>query len=251
MTASYLPGFIPSAADQYYNEIIAKMQARIDQPPSSTSETPDPQAAWYEDSTGCFNLSLDVANIERTALENGHQINYLYATPQPAAVAAPEVAVKALEWSETSYGTPEVQTVAGVYRLNRAGCGGWSVNVKSEVLRDSDGRTNFATLEKAKAAAQSDYEQRIRSALSISRSDPAPEKAAALMAENERLPAICDGKEQYAFEAWAKSKGFDMHEHPLHYLFMDTKTDAARQAWKAAIQYCSSAICPDHGEAGE
>jgi hypothetical protein len=52
------------------------------------------------------------------------------------------------------------------------------------------------------------------------------------------MPAVCDGKEQYAFEAWAKSQNFDMDEHPLHYLFLDAKTDAARQAWKAAIEYC-------------
>lgn len=30
MTVTYVPGFIPSAADRYYNEIIAKMQLRID-----------------------------------------------------------------------------------------------------------------------------------------------------------------------------------------------------------------------------
>ncbi len=56
------------------------------------------------------------------------------------------------------------------------------------------------------------------------------------------LPDTCDGKEQYAFEAWATSEGFDMHEHPIHYLFMDKRTDAARQAWKAAIMYCRAAL---------
>lgn len=74
-------------------------------------------------------------------------------------------AIKPLFWGETSYGTPEVNTVVGVYRLNRAGDGGWRVSVKSEVLFDSDGRTNFATIEAAKAAAQQDYERRIRSCL--------------------------------------------------------------------------------------
>jgi len=33
-----------------------------------------------------------------------------------------------------------------------------------------------------------------------------------------------------------------MHEHPLHYLFMNKRTDAARQAWKAAINYCRVAL---------
>lgn len=50
-------------------------------------------------------------------------------------------------------------------------------------------------------------------------------------------PQDCDGKEQLAFEAWAGSNRYDMHEHPLHYLFMDAKTNAARQGWKAALQY--------------
>lgn len=50
-------------------------------------------------------------------------------------------------------------------------------------------------------------------------------------------PKTCDGIEQPAFEAWAKSERFDMHEHPLHYLFMDPKTDAARQGWKAGLNH--------------
>ncbi|WP_199091588.1 hypothetical protein [Bosea sp. ASV33] len=28
-----------------------------------------------------------------------------------------------------------------------------------------------------------------------------------------------------------------MSEHPLHYIFMDPKTDAARMGWNAALQY--------------
>lgn len=52
-----------------------------------------------------------------------------------------------------------------------------------------------------------------------------------------RPPGDCDGKEQLAFEAWASSERYDMREHPLHYLFMDAKTYAARQGWKAALRY--------------
>ncbi|HCV70574.1 MAG TPA: hypothetical protein DHE23_01830 [Agrobacterium sp.] len=50
-------------------------------------------------------------------------------------------------------------------------------------------------------------------------------------------PQDCDGREQLAFETWAANNRYDMHEHPLHYLFMDPKTNAARQGWKAALQY--------------
>lgn len=89
MTA-YIPGFVPSAADQYYNEIIAKLQARIDQLARSSGTTPEPQAAWYEDSTGCFHMSLDVALIEGNARDNEHEIHYLYGEPvEPQAVARP------------------------------------------------------------------------------------------------------------------------------------------------------------------
>jgi hypothetical protein len=57
-------------------------------------------------------------------------------------------------------------------------------------------------------------------------------------------PRTCDGKEQHAFEAWASANGYDMHEHPLHYLFMDHKTDAARQAWKAGLTYAVEVMQP-------
>ena len=45
--------------------------------------------------------------------------------------------------------------------------------------------------------------------------------------------------EMAAFEAWAKAQGYDMHEHPLHYLFMDTKTNAARMGWKAGLAFAA------------
>jgi hypothetical protein len=59
------------------------------------------------------------------------------------------------------------------------------------------------------------------------------------------LPNNCDGKEQYAFEAWAKSQHMNMHEHPLHYLFLDPQTDAARRAWSECIRYCRTQALGD------
>ena len=56
------------------------------------------------------------------------------------------------------------------------------------------------------------------------------------------LPSVCDGKEQEAFEAFAISERHNMQTHPLHYLFLNGETNAARQAWKAAINYCQAAI---------
>lgn len=53
---------------------------------------------------------------------------------------------------------------------------------------------------------------------------------------------VCDGKEQEAFEAWARSERMDMSTHPLHWLFLNAQTNAARQGWKGAINYCRAAL---------
>ncbi len=68
----------------------------------------------------------------------------------------------------------------------------------------------------------------------------APVDLSALDALAEALKA-CGGLEQPAFEAWAAGYGFDMHEHPLHYLFLDKRTDAARSGWNAALAYARKA----------
>ncbi|NTJ46843.1 hypothetical protein G6K93_07425 [Agrobacterium rhizogenes] len=94
-----------------------------------------------------------------------------------AAVAVPEVATKVLEWSANEsrsslgdlYSVSRLSEIVHVTYKNGTAFPGWK-----------------PTLDEAKAAAQADYEQRIRSALSTSQSDPAPE-IAALRAENERL----------------------------------------------------------------
>jgi hypothetical protein len=65
-----------------------------------------PQAAWYEDSTGCFHLSLDVAIIEENAAENGHRVHYLYGRPVEPAVREDDIenveeAVMGMDWLGT------------------------------------------------------------------------------------------------------------------------------------------------------
>lgn len=49
----------------------------------------------------------------------------------------------------------------------------------------------------------------------------------------------CDGREQEAFEAWAKGQNYDMACHPLHWLFLDAKTYSARQGWAAGLEYAT------------
>lgn len=58
----------------------------------------------------------------------------------------------------------------------------------------------------------------------------------------------CDGYEQPAFEAWAKRERYAMHEHPLHYIFMDEKTNAARMGWNAALAYVRAVLAKVSGD---
>jgi len=64
------------------------------------------------------------------------------------------------------------------------------------------------------------------------------------------LPRSNDGKEQEAFEVWATSEQYEMETHPLHWLFLNKRTYAARQGWKAALEYVSKAMnAPSREEA--
>jgi len=63
-----------------------------------------------------------------------------------------------------------------------------------------------------------------------------------LLREAEKAVEACGGREQPAFEAWAKQARYEMTEHPLHYLFLDEKTNAARKGWNAALAYVRSAL---------
>lgn len=55
--------------------------------------------------------------------------------------------------------------------------------------------------------------------------------------------AACKGEQEH-FEAWAKLYRYDLSQHPLHYIFTDPKTDAARMGWKAALAYVRDAAEP-------
>lgn len=69
-------------------------------------------------------------------------------------------------------------------------------------------------------------------------SSPQPEAAPAVA----QVPKVCDGKEQDAFEAWASSNRYDMHTHPLHWLFLNQETASARDGWKGAIEYVNRVL---------
>lgn len=65
----------------------------------------------------------------------------------------------------------------------------------------------------------------------------------------EMVPTVCDGEEQEAFEKYARSKGLDLSQHPLHYLFLDGKTNQARSAWRECLVYVRAAILRNIEEA--
>ena len=79
--------------------------------------------------------------------------------------------VKPLEWSLTNYGSkmPEAYPVVGsVYRIVRSSSGGYNCSkggLSSRSVLTYDGRTNHATIQDAKSAAQDDYESLILSTL--------------------------------------------------------------------------------------
>jgi multidrug efflux pump subunit AcrA (membrane-fusion protein) len=96
-------------------------------------------------------------------------------------------------------------------------------------------------------AAELEAEQASRSAMFATAHEELAAAQAALAtaradALREAAPKPCDGKEQYAFEAWAKGEGYNMQEHPLHYIFLAPKTNAARMGWNACILYQRAAI---------
>lgn len=66
------------------------------------------------------------------------------------------------------------------------------------------------------------------------------EQVRALAVSN--LPKVGDGKEQEAFEIYARSRNLDLSQHPLHYLFLDGKTNQARSAWRECLVYVSSQL---------
>ncbi|MBH9098894.1 hypothetical protein I5K32_15650 [Pseudomonas aeruginosa] len=76
---------------------------------------------------------------------------------------------------------------------------------------------------------------------------PVSKTAAPVQAESS-LPDVCDGKEQDAFEEWATNQGMNMQCHPMHWLFLDAKTNSARQGWKAALKYIRAQIAAAPGK---
>ena len=62
----------------------------------------------------------------------------------------------------------------------------------------------------------------------------------------EKACKPCEGEESH-FEHWATKERYDLHQHPLHYLFLDSKTYAARDGWRAALAYVRAALSDERG----
>ena len=67
---------------------------------------------------------------------------------------------------------------------------------------------------------------------------------------SKMLPHSNDGIEQEEFEAYAKKKGLDMSVHPMFYIFLDEKTNFAREVWREAMQHAGARTVAVLGGAG-
>lgn len=52
----------------------------------------------------------------------------------------------------------------------------------------------------------------------------------------------CSDEEIEAWETWAKGSNLDMGQHPLHYLFLNKETAAARHGWKAGLDFARGVV---------
>ncbi|WP_319520147.1 hypothetical protein [uncultured Martelella sp.] len=86
---------------------------------------------------------------------------------EPESCAAPLVSVLPMEWGETSYGAPEAVTALGIYRIQDAWSGGYTVDIGRRILRPPNGLTNSPTIEEAKALAFADYERHILETIAV------------------------------------------------------------------------------------
>ncbi len=103
------------------------------------------------------------------------------------------------------------------------------------ITGDQPQANNIATDTLAALTSSSSDQQDFR----VSR-DHAPSTCAALEEVSHALEA-CEGEQEH-FESWAAKRGYAMHEHPLHYIFMDEKTNAARMGWKAGVAWAQSLV---------
>lgn len=118
---------------------------------------------------------------------------------------------------------------------------GW-VRKRSERAANPDGSTTYTfDFRVCRMADEVGDEAADTVAALMNLGETAQSELATLRAEVERLREALGRGEQSAFEAWAMSEGFDMAQHPLHYLFQNTKTYAARKAWIAAVDYVRAA----------
>lgn len=70
-----------------------------------------------------------------------------------------------------------------------------------------------------------------------------------LEAQLSRITTALDFEmEHIEFEKAAELEGLSMRQHPLHYLFLDEKTNMARQIWKSAIYYLTQQHTPKSQE---
>jgi hypothetical protein len=119
---------------------------------------------------------------------------------------------------------PPVRDREATIKLAEAHLGAW--------LKQSD-----PALQLIPTAARQDIREFADAILSL------PVQSSAAVGVTRETLESCKG-EQLKFEEWAAKNCYDMREHPLHYLFLDNRTYAARQGWKAALEYARGVCSP-------
>lgn len=180
------------------------------------AEPNKPIIAWmgYWSGAGSVDSVTKTTHFERVANEwkaDGAQITPLYADLPDAVKAiysAPPV-------------EPQGEAVAYRLRAKSAADQGWRL-----FLPDDDGLDFYRSRKPEDDGGAYDVQP-------LYAAPPSPQSREGTL----DLADDNDGKEQDAFEEWAASEDFNMERHPLHWLFLNEKTDAARSGWRAGIRY--------------
>lgn len=200
---------------------------------TALSTDADPVAWYWEDATGCFHITLDRPDVKQMAAIVGCKPKPLYAAPP-----TPSVAVKALEWKSRGRknGDTYADSVVGQYSVGDI----WG-EIKSLLRTIVDGQDDDQVLgvhgsfEEAKAAAQSDYEARIRSALSAQVQDVAIPEGWQLVPKEPTLDMVNVGEE--AFENQLDRR----LTNPSPYPSEEKEELSARAAYRAMLSAAPAA----------
>jgi hypothetical protein len=167
----------------------------------------------------------------------------LYAAPSPAA-AQPERAGGGEAWDCCGCGMQQSPRAGS---CNRCGADRPAPGVVSEAMVDRDRLADIAfdawrdtPAEPFPGTQHPKWLAVVDALLAALNAPPA--------ADGMVVPRSNDGKEQVAFEEWARGQGYAMDTHPIHWLFLDSRTAAARDGWRSALDYVTQSLAAARGQ---